>query len=475
MPATSPGQSRTASRPVVARLRFRRALTLMLMTLVLPGSAQIAAGNRRVGRIAMRIWGGLVLTAALLALVSWAFPKVAFFLFAKTVVLSFVRFLLIALAIGFGYLLVDSWRLGDPLELRQKQRLFMTGLTTGVSLTVVGALLFASHVVHVQGNFISAMFANAAVSEAHDGRYNVLLLGGDSGATRWGLRPDSITVASIDAETGRTVLFGLPRNLQNFTFAEGSVMAKQFPNGYNCDGCELNSLFTWALDHKKLFKGEKYPGVAATEQAVEGVTGLKINYFAMVNLSGFRHLVDAVGGVKLHVRDRIPKGALGDFDGKSYIEPGYRTLNGADTLWFARSRMAADDYSRMARQKCVMSAMLQQLSPKVVVLKIGDIAKASKAMVQTDLPQDDLDTFIELALKARSEPIKTVSFVPPLIQTYRPNIDKIQALVQKAIERSTEGKKKPTRKPAGNTTGGSYGDIHNGYTANSTEDLDSAC
>jgi hypothetical protein len=116
----------------------------MLMTLVLPGSAQIAAGNRRVGRIAMRIWGGLVLTAALLALVSWAFPKVAFFLFAKTVVLSFVRFLLIALAIGFGYLLVDSWRLGDPLELRQKQRLFMTGLTTGVSLTVVGALLFAS-------------------------------------------------------------------------------------------------------------------------------------------------------------------------------------------------------------------------------------------------------------------------------------------------------------------------------------------
>jgi hypothetical protein len=95
-------------------------------------------------------------------------------------------------------------------------------------------------------------------------------------------------------------------------------------------------------------------------------------------------------------------------------------------------------------------------------------------MVQADLPQDDLDVH-RVALKARSEPIKTVSFVPPLIETYRPNIDKIQALVQKAIERSTEGKKKPARKPAGNTTGGSYGDIHNGYTANSTEDLDSAC
>jgi hypothetical protein len=75
----------------------------------------------------------------------------------------------------------------------------------------------------------------------------------------------------------------------------------------------LNSLFTWALDHK-LFKGEKYPGVAATEQAVEGVR-LKINC-AMVNLSGFRHLVDTVGGVKLRSRPH-PKGTLGDFDGKS--------------------------------------------------------------------------------------------------------------------------------------------------------------
>ena len=38
------------------RVRFRRALMLMVMTLVVPGSAQLVAGNRRVGRIALRIW-----------------------------------------------------------------------------------------------------------------------------------------------------------------------------------------------------------------------------------------------------------------------------------------------------------------------------------------------------------------------------------------------------------------------------------
>ena len=154
---------------------------------------------------------------------------------------------------------------------------------------------------------MSAMFTDGVATGAHDGRYNVLLLGGDSGSDRWGLRPDSLSVASIDAETGETVLFGLPRNMLNFPFPEGSIMDEQFPDGYDCgDECELNSLATWAEDHKSLFKGVANPGVEATKEGVEGITGLEINYYAMVNMQGFRRLVTAVGGVTLNVRDRDP-------------------------------------------------------------------------------------------------------------------------------------------------------------------------
>ena len=42
-----------------------------------------------------------------------------------------------------------------------------------------------------------------------------------------------MTVASIDAETGRAVLISLPRNMQNFPFAKGSVMAEQFLDGFD--------------------------------------------------------------------------------------------------------------------------------------------------------------------------------------------------------------------------------------------------
>ena len=471
---TGTGRPRGAQ---LSRIRFRRAVTLMLMTLVLPGSAQIAVGNKRTGRIAMRVLFSLVATAALLALVGLVWNSFVFWLLSNTFLLGVIRFGLMVLAIGWAYLFVDAWRLGEPLALRQKQRLAMVGINGVLCFSVAGSLLFAAHVVTVQRDFIAAMFTSGVVTNAHDGRYNVLLLGGDSGKTRWGLRPDSITVASIDADTGKTVLFGLPRNLQNFPFAKASVMDEQFPDGYTCDGCEINSLVTWANDHRALFKGYANPGVEATKEAVEGVTGLKVNYYVMVNLRGFRNLVDAVGGVTLTVRDPIPKGAIGDFDGKSYIKPGTRKLNGEDTLWFARSRMAADDYSRMARQKCVMNAMLQQLSPKRVVLKFGDIAKASTAMVSTDIPASELDRFMELALQARGQAVRTVSFVPPMIDTYRPDIAKTKKIVEGAISPSTKSHAKRAAKaaPKPGTTGGSYGNIHDGYAANQANDLGDAC
>ena len=61
-PASSPGSdlatSRASARERAARVRYRRALMLMTMTLVVPGSAQLSAGNRQVGLVALRIWLG---------------------------------------------------------------------------------------------------------------------------------------------------------------------------------------------------------------------------------------------------------------------------------------------------------------------------------------------------------------------------------------------------------------------------------
>ena len=462
----------------LARVRLRRALALMVMTLVLPGSAQLVAGRKDVGRVAMRVWLGTVAVVALTALVGVLWHGVVFQLGSNTFVLGVVRLWLTLLAVGWALLLIDAWRLGQPLQLTQRQRLLVVGLNGVLVFAIAGSLLFASHIVAVQRDFIIAMFGDGTKSAAEDGRYNLLLIGGDAGKDRWGLRTDSMTIASVDEETGKTILFGLPRNMTNFPFPEGSVLDKKFPNGYDCETCTLNSLATWAAENKGLFGDSTTPGVDATVMGIEGITGLKINYYALVNMDGFKSLVDAMGGLTLNVRDRIPIG----LPVTDHIEPGVQELNGFETLWFARSRESADDYSRMARQKCVMSAMVQQLSPQTMLTKFEELAKAGTELVQTDLPASELDVFAQLALQARSQKIASVSFVPPAIQTYDPDIEKIRTMIDEAVEKSEAPAAERTKKSkgfntrkGGATTGGSLGTLSGGYAANQSDDLTKVC
>jgi LCP family protein required for cell wall assembly len=477
------------------------------MTLVLPGSAQVIAGNARVGRAALRIWLGLLVLAAGSLLIAALDHQRALSLVTRPSVLQLVRVGLLALAVGWAALLVDAWRIGDPLSLLLPHRRVLLGVNGAMCLLVAGVMLFGSHTAGVMRSTLLAVAGGDEVVGAHDGRYNVLLIGGDSdgGKTRWGLRTDSMTVASIDARTGKTVLIGLPRNMSDFPFEKGSVMRKQFPHGYDCDGCYLNSLSTWAADHPDLFPDSDNPGIEATIEGIEGITGLKINYWAMVNLSGFQGLVDAVGGVTLNVREPIPVGIPGD-KFYTHLKPGKRKLDGWETLWYARARHDSDDYSRMARQKCVMAAMLQQVSPQKVLANFDDIAKAGSNMVSTSIPTSEVGRFVSLALKAKSQKVATVSLVPPAIVTAHPDIAKVRAMITGAIDRA-EGRRaaksarsatkapSPAGTPTGGSssggsaggstggsgeqpevvTGGSIGSLRTGYAANQADDLAAAC
>jgi len=482
-PVPSPGshQQQTMRRrdsDRAARIRFRRAVTLLLMTLFLPGSAQLVAGNKQVGRIAMCVFFGCVAAAALVLLLSWIWPTFGIKLGTKSWFLGTLRLCLMILAVGWAGLFTDTWRLGEPLSLFRNQRLAIVGINGLLCFSVVGTLLVGAHLIGTGRDFLAAVFGGDTVHDPSHGRYNVLLLGGDAGAGRWGLRPDSLTVASIDADTGRTLLVGLPRNMTNFRFAKGSVMDEQFPDGFDCEGCYLNAVSTWALDNKELFPAAETPGVDATIQAVEGITGLDVDYWALVDLNGFKRLIDAVGGVTLNVRSRIPVGLPSD-SFYAHIEPGRKLLNGFETLWFARARYDSDDYSRMARQKCVMNALLQQVDAQTLIRNFDKIAAAGKAMFKTNIPPDQISRFADLALKAKSQQISTLSLVPPLINPGDPKLKLMRAKVGQAIDKAEGNAGKPAhggpKRPKGEVRGGSIGSPQTGYAANEAQDLSSAC
>ncbi len=422
----------------------RRAVTLVLLTLALPGSAQVALGNRRVGRLALRVWAGLVGAVVLVGLLALVSREAALSLLTHRWTLAVLQVVLLAVAVGWAALLVDAWRLGRPDRLPQRDRRGLLALLL-VVLLVPGLVGWTGMTVGTARAAMTSVFGEGDAAGAVAGRYNVLLLGGDSGTGRVGLRPDSIQLASVDARTGRAVLLGFSRETENIHFNPGSVMARLMPDGWVCgDECLLNALYTWAVDHKDEFPaGTEDPGVVATREAVEWLTGLDIQYYVMVDLKGFASLVNAVGGLDITVQRRTPIGGNAT-PISGYIEPGQQHLDGYHALWYARSRVGSTNYERMARQRCVVTALVRQLDPKTVLLNFSDIAEATKGLFRTDIPQDALAGLAEVGVKTKQEKITSVNFVPPLIKPWDYDPAKVRATVAKAIAASEQPAQSPT-------------------------------
>jgi LCP family protein required for cell wall assembly len=380
-------------------------------------------------------------------------------------VLSLVAIGLAGLVLLWIVVAAVSLRLLEPAGLGTGRRLVASLLTvTMTSLVAVPLALTASRAL-IQRDLVTTIFtatsdSGSGVPESHppavpvkrvdpwgrQGRVNVLIMGGDGGADRIGVRPDTNIVASIDTKTGDAVLFSLPRNLQRVPFPSDSPLSDRYPNGF-VNGPESESLLnaiylTVPALQPDLFTGSPNPGADAMKLAAEGVTGLQVDYYVLVNLKGFQQLVDALGGIDINVKERIPVGnkrlasgycSTPDF----YIEPGQQHLNGYRALWFARARCGgegvSDDYDRMRRQRCVIGAIIDQAEPLTVVRKYQQLAKATKDIVSTDIPQDRLAAFVELGMKVKDADVTTLPFTNKVIATYDPDYKLIRRMVKDAI------------------------------------------
>jgi LCP family protein required for cell wall assembly len=290
---------------------------------------------------------------------------------------------------------------------------------------------------------VGEVFSDGQIADPIDGRYNIMLLGGDAGPDRTGLRPDSISVASIDAETGEVVMFGIPRNLEQAPFSEGSPMYGPYPNGYDCgDDCLVSYLYTYGQEHPDLYpdagKAGSSPGIEAMRDAVQGVLGLKIQYYVLIDMQGFADLIDALGGIDLDVKTRLAIGSNTDAYGNpvppiGYIEAGKQHMNGRNALWYARSRYGTTDYDRMQRQRQVQEAIFRQADPANVIVRFQAVAAAGSKVVSTDIPQPMLGHFADLAEKSRKYDLTKVEFIPPQWDVVYPDYGQIHDAVAQAL------------------------------------------
>jgi polyisoprenyl-teichoic acid--peptidoglycan teichoic acid transferase len=448
----------------------RRGWWLVALNFLVPGSAQVLAGNRRLGRFGLGatlfMWVVLIVTG-LFALLSfptlfafatgaWIPDGLAWF---RWLPLTLVQGVLIGYAVLWIVLTIDTLRL---------VRLVRTGALSRFGIALL-AIVLAAASVFVAGTGATAAGAtrdaftqifgeSAPVVPPSDGYYNILLLGADSGEGRDSMRYDSISVVSINAETGAVTITGIPRDMPNFPFAPGPMQDK-YPNGHEghanatCGwGSGINQLTTEVdvcQDGSLLYPDAKAngstPAVEATKDAAEGILGIQIPYYVFIDMHGFAALVDALGGVDITVDERLPKGGGPQYPGEpaedwaiGWIEPGAQHMDGDTAQWYARSRYTTDDFDRMRRQRQLQQAILAQFTPQNVLTRFQGVAAAGTAIVETDLPQGLIaPTLVDLALKAKEQTVTTIELSPPLVDEYAPDWEFIRQYMQQALHPPT--------------------------------------
>jgi LCP family protein required for cell wall assembly len=234
----------------------------------------------------------------------------------------------------------------------------------------------------------------------------MLLVGSDHGPGNAGDRTDTIVVAALQRETGRAVLLGVPRNLVELPL--GGAARRTMPRFKQ----PLNALYSFARMRPELFPGGHDPGATALKQTVSRLLGLRVDYYALVDLDGFRDIVDALGGVRIHVKERlvdsVTRPAWGESKPTIDVYPGrtYR-FSGRIALAYVRSRKSSNDYTRMARQRCFLSAMADQIDVVTVLRNFSSLTETVEKSVRTDIPLDRVPDVVRLV--AAVEPRETLT------------------------------------------------------------------
>ena len=227
------------------------------------------------------------------------------------------------------------------------------------------------------------------------------------------LRAAPRSVISVDVTTGRSALFGVPRNLVNVPLPDEPAEAfdcRCFPD-------QLNLLFMYAVAHPESFPGaDEDRGYRAVQDAIAMLTGLQLDGQVVVTLGGFVRLVDAIGG-RMTTQDSI-------YD-ENYPDPlstrnvvlsiprGYHTFDGWHALAYARSRHQDNDYNRMKRQQEVLRALRRELDPCTLVPRIPELLDIARQSLWTNVPVEQLPDLFEIGARVNPTTIASYQFWPP--------------------------------------------------------------
>lgn len=202
---------------------------------------------------------------------------------------------------------------------------------------------------------------------------SILLMGVEDYATSGqNGRADSLIVLTLNPHSSKVTMTSIPRDTKvEFTEEE----AKEYEGSH-----KINAAYTYGSIYG-------YGANKLTAEKVEQLLDIPIDEYVAVNFSGFKDIVDTLGGVTLDVKEPFWEKNFFVKGEKVNFEKGKRKLNGEEALAFVRMRKREVNsiYSRDERQRQFVESLINEAISTKTLFKAGEISSILGKNITTSL------------------------------------------------------------------------------------------
>ncbi len=228
-------------------------------------------------------------------------------------------------------------------------------------------------------------------------RITVLLTGVDFQTGRSHALNDTLLVVSLDTETGQSAMISVPRDTTGYPLYWGGT-----------GQVKINAFQTYIRNH--WIKAPDLP-MTALEKEIGFLVGIPVNYYAQIDMDGFKELINLVGGVDVV----NPKPLADPYYGNWHQPAGPIHLDGKNALIYVRSRHSAgdNDYGRSSRQQDVLIALAKKLASPAMALKLQQVLGLAGGAIQTNFPMGTMKDYLSFLEDFTSAAVSRCVLGPP--------------------------------------------------------------
>lgn len=227
---------------------------------------------------------------------------------------------------------------------------------------------------------------------------NILLIGTDQRDLGILGNTDTIMVLAIDGPNQRAALISFPRD-----------MYLPIPGiGYS----RINTAYPFGEDQ------QKGGGIPLLMSTIERNFGIPTQGYVRVDFSGFKGIIDALGGIDVTVDCDLTDELIQRYFGVYTLEAGEYHMNGEQALYYARSRKTTDDFDRARRQQRVLVAVRNRVLSANLIPRIPALWLAMRGVIDTNLDANQILDLARLGITFDSKDLKGMVIRHPLVSDW---------------------------------------------------------